>query len=118
MASSSARSPSTTAMVFSPWLFSTDSSGALAVVERQLSISCGPSTTSATRHSLMAAVAARDDDVPEILRPFQPRVDLHHALLLGRADRAHRQFLVLALHRGDDLVDADAEGFQRRRARG
>jgi hypothetical protein len=51
--SSALRSPSTTAMVFSPWLFCTDSSTVRwPLNSARLSISCGPSTTSATCHSL------------------------------------------------------------------
>ena len=66
----------------------------------RLSSSCGPSTTSATCHRSHRLAAARGATMMsrKSSRRLQPRLDLHHALLLARAQRAGGQFLVLAAH--------------------
>jgi hypothetical protein len=62
------------------------------------------------------AAAAGHHDVAEVFRPLEARIDLHHALLLGRLQGAHRQLLVLAPHGGEHLIDAHAHRFERGRA--
>jgi hypothetical protein len=61
-------------MVFSPWLFCTDSSTVRwPLYSARLSTSCGPSTTSATWHSDRLAVAPGHDDVAELVGDFSAR---------------------------------------------
>ena len=70
-----------------------------------------PATAGPARRCLRA-----HDDLRKSSGRFEARVDLHHALVLARADRAGRQLLVLAAHGGHDLLDADAQRLHRRRA--
>ncbi len=60
------------------------------------------------------AVLVRDDDLLELLRRREARIRLHGQLALRGLDAAARQFDVLPLDRGLDVLDGQAAGGERR----
>jgi len=86
---------------------------ALAVVQRQRVDFLGTVyDPGELLHAHRGPVFARHDDPAKILRPLHAGFDLHHALLLARADRTDRQVLVFIAHGGGHLPGRDAKSFQ------
>jgi hypothetical protein len=89
---------------------------ALAVVQRQgIDFLRAVGDAGHLVHAHGGGSLAGHDDLAEILGALHARVDLDHAFLRQRADRADRQVLVLVAHGRHHLVGRDAQRFHRGR---
>ena len=86
--------------------------GALPVVQRHvLQLLRAVVDLGNLRQAHIGAAFASHDDVANVLGALHARLHLHHAVLLDRTNRAHRQVLVFVANGGHHLLGRYTQGF-------